>query len=537
MKKANLLILDDDFANLRLYEHILTQAGYDVTAVTEPQEALELMIHQSFDLVMTDIRMPEMDGFELATRVKRMDPRTAVIFITGYGNADTAVQALQRGADGLLLKPLGSVDELTATVSRVLTERSNKLDADRLKTLQPLFEMTEKLFAVDSHQSFDDILQEITRETFHAQFAGVYRRQDNTGDWKCVAGEDLCRLSGLDHLECDLILEKSDRQNQRIITNEHLYGSRIYAWLAANDLLGLFVPVIHTDSHYIFYGIRARETGRIEAAEEELVAILARQATIAIENVRLYAHLSESIKKVEESQKELALSEKMAALGRLMASVAHEINNPLQAVRNCLHLAGREDISEDQRKEYFNLAINEVERLSNLAQITLEYHRPGGLDCKQTDINQLLEMVLTLVEPQLRQNGVQVHQNFSNEPVTAEIFPDQIQQVILNLLINALDSMVGYSEDPKIWIDLKMQKDKVYLTIEDNGPGISAENEEKAFEPFFSTKPHGTGQGLAICYKLVVNIHHGEIRFIEPVYGHGARVEVMLPRSVQNAEC
>jgi len=145
--------------------------------------------------------------------------------------------------------------------------------------------------------------------------------------------------------------------------------------------------------------------------------------------------------------------------------------------------------------------------------------------------------VLTLVEPQLRLNRVQVFLNCSDEQVTAEIFPDQIQQVILNLIINAVDSMDGYSEDPKIWIDLKKQKGKVYLSIEDNGPGISAENEEKVFEPFFSTKPHGTGQGLAISYKLVVNIHHGEIRFVKPVYGHGARVEVMLPRSVQNAEC
>src|SRR3972149_9345905 len=139
------------------------------------------------------------------------------------------------------------------------------------------------------------------------------------------------------------------------------------------------VPVKRAKNSYLFYAIRSHAQPEWENPDLELIVIFARQAAVALENARLYNELKDFIRQLEESQRSLIMAEKMAALGRLMASLAHELNNPLQSVQNCLHLADRSDLPESQRQEFITLARQEVERVSALAQTALEYYRPQRL--------------------------------------------------------------------------------------------------------------------------------------------------------------
>ena len=527
--KANILVLDDDYANMRLCRHVLEQAGYAVTATVNPHEAIQQLKNATFDLVVTDIRMPGIDGYEIATMVKQIDPNTAIIFITGYGTADTAVQALQRGVDGLLLKPLGTVGELTSTVTRILEDRRNKQDANRLKALRPLFDLTEQMFLVNSHQQLCDMVINIAKDMFHFELSGIYRHDSVSNSWESIAGTDLNSLVRLNQSVFDRIFNLATTDTLRIVKNEHIGQGQLGGWLAGKEWLGLFIPVRHTNSKYIFYGLRSIKLGNFLELDEEMMAIITRQAAVALENTRLYASLRKSLQQIEESQAELALSEKMAALGRLMASLAHEINNPLQAISNCLHLAGRQDLAEDQRDGYYKLAIKEIERLSNLAQRTLEYYRPKDLKRQKVNLTIVLDQSLNLVEPRLNRVKAEVNLEGVKKSVMAEVFPDQIQQVFLNLLINAIDSMEECEKEPILWIELEETRNKIMITVEDNGRGIPSEHEGQLFEPFFTTKPLGSGQGLPICYHLVVNLHQGEIGFVKPIHGTGARIRVILP--------
>ena len=155
------------------------------------------------------------------------------------------------------------------------------------------------------------------------------------------------------------------------------------------------------------------------------------------------------------------MAEKMAALGRLMASLAHELNNPLQGVQNCLHLAARSDLPESQRQEFILMARQEVERVSALAQTAMEYYRPRRLIRQSVELIGLLETVLNLVEPQLRNNHITVRREFPAQPIHIEVIRDNIQQVILNLLLNAMDALAALPGERTIWIEV-LEGDKLF---------------------------------------------------------------------------
>jgi two-component system, NtrC family, sensor kinase len=292
------------------------------------------------------------------------------------------------------------------------------------------------------------------------------------------------------------------------------------------------VPVRRNNSQFVFCACRVKGNALFTEADLEMFVILARQAAVALENARLYSELKEYVRRVEDSQRALIQAEKMAAVGRLMASLAHEINNPLQAVRNCLHLATRKGIDNDQHFRYLKMTDNELERLVTTVRRMLDFYRTGGVEKQKADIRQIIDQVLGLVNPQLRQQGIVVHlqQIGVNQPLF--IVPDQIQQVIFNLMINAMDALEETasqrSSTAEIWIDVYHENQQVRILIEDSGLGIPVELRERIFEPFISTKQQGTGLGLAVSYGIMER-HQGSLSLISPRYRQGACFEVTLP--------
>jgi signal transduction histidine kinase len=302
-------------------------------------------------------------------------------------------------------------------------------------------------------------------------------------------------------------------------------------WMQTNDYRDMVcVPVKQANNTYLFYAIRSNAQPAWENPDLELIVIFARQAAVALENAHLYNELKDFIHQLEESQRSLIMAEKMAALGRLMASLAHELNNPLQSVQNCLHLAERSDLPESQRLEFIALARQEVERVSLLAQTAMEYYRPKRLIRQTVELLGLLETVLNLVEPQVRSNQITISREFPDHPIEIELIRDNIQQVTLNLLLNAMDSLSAKLDQRNIWIEVRDLETEVEIFFEDNGAGIAPEVEERLFEPFVSTKADGSGLGLSISYELIVDVHGGELGFVPPLHGQGARVRISLPR-------
>jgi two-component system NtrC family sensor kinase len=288
----------------------------------------------------------------------------------------------------------------------------------------------------------------------------------------------------------------------------------------------ILIPVARTNLHSVLFAARdVTGTERpFRGADLEMFFVLARQAVVAMENARLYEDLRDYVRQVEDSQQALLRAEKMAAAGRLTASIAHEVNNPLQSVQNCLHLAGREDLPAEKRREYFALAQTELERLMKTMQRMLDFYRPGAAKVTDVDILELLKHVLSLTSQQLGQRQIEVEADLPESLPRIYAVSSQIQQIFFNLILNSLDAMPGGG---KLIIRAGEYENGIEITFQDTGPGIPESRRNNIFEPFFSTKEGGTGLGLTVSYNIVT-AHGGTLDLVneqEP----GACFRLFLP--------
>ncbi|KXK11936.1 MAG: putative two-component hybrid sensor and regulator [Chloroflexi bacterium OLB14] len=274
-------------------------------------------------------------------------------------------------------------------------------------------------------------------------------------------------------------------------------------------------------------------------AMESLAGIL----SSVITNAKQYQRLQETVKQLRATETELKnrmeaqraaeakllQAEKMATAGRLSASIAHELNNPLQAVQNCLHLAGREDLPQEKRDEYFKLAQNELERLMITSRRMLDFYRPNTSSLETVNLIDLLQYTLTLLSKQLTESNVTVSINSSNTIPPVSIVGSQLQQVFINLILNAADAMPAGGQ---IQITLNSLPDGVELFFQDNGTGIPLKAQADIFEPFFSTKEGGTGLGLTVSYNIIT-AHGGMLELIQQ-NNSGACFRIYLPAGGHN---
>jgi len=242
--------------------------------------------------------------------------------------------------------------------------------------------------------------------------------------------------------------------------------------------------------------------------------------------VKASVHVLKDITEQKQTQAHLIQTEKMAALGRLAASLAHEINNPLQALRSGLRLLVGRPLDEEKRQRYLEVASREVERLIAIVERMLNFYRPSAEQRERTDINALLEEILALAGKQLQHSRVTVRRQLAPRLPPVETVAGQIKQVFLNIILNALDAMPGGGE---LTVATGWDRDQqvVWIAFTDNGVGIPAEDLPHIFEPFFTRKLKGTGLGLTISYGIVER-HGGRIT-VESQAGKGSTFTVFLP--------
>lgn len=542
MTGTTILIVDDDRTIVRLCQRLLERASYQVITAIDPLDALQVLDRQKVDLLLSDIHMPFMDGFKLITEAKQRQPDLSVLVMAGYRSIDDAIQALHRGVDGLVIKPFENTTELVQTVQRILNETSQKRDSARLRVLRPLFDVTERLLSVTSPQALEKLILNTVSELFQATFAGIYRDNQEGGGLepvktleKTVSGDgSFWRLRLLDGL-------MDDHAPVRICASSPGFSDELIAQLGENGWGSLLVaPVQRDNSHFVYCAARDQASSAFTEADMEMFVILARQAAVAMENARLYSELKNYVRRVEDSQRALIQAEKMAAVGRLMATLSHEINNPLQAVRNCLHLAAREDLENDQRAHYLEMTDKELDRLVKTARRMLDFYRPGGIQRDHVTITEIIDQVLALLNPQLKEQNIRVHDHVSPGLPRINVVSDQIQQVVFNLLLNAMDALeeddravsLAAAVSKEIWIDAFCQDNYLHVLIEDSGPGLQSGYRGRVFEPFISTKPKGTGLGLAVSYEIMER-HQGCLSIISPRYRNGACFKMTLPVNVE----
>ncbi len=251
--------------------------------------------------------------------------------------------------------------------------------------------------------------------------------------------------------------------------------------------------------------------------DKQLVELFAANAAVALENAQLYERQQEQYRRLQEAQTRLIQAEKMSALGRLIASISHEINNPLQAVQGCLTLV-REGIEEAENLERaaaadwqrdLDVAAAEVQRIAGIVQRLRDFYRPPRSGHQRVDVAAVLDTVLALTAKQLQHSNIAVERVVATDsPLIVNTNADQLKQVILNLVLNAVDAMpeggrLRVAVAPDMLLRPAGMQAGVRIDLSDNGRGIPADILPHIFEPFFTTKENGSGLGLAISYELV----------------------------------
>jgi len=305
------------------------------------------------------------------------------------------------------------------------------------------------------------------------------------------------------------------------------------------EILGGLVTAVGLSAVYLIHIIR--DWGHsptylfqqyAEIAMYMVVAVLAGSLSRAQRKARQKleaagAELSAAYQKLNETFDQLRHSDRLASLGQLAAVIAHEIRNPLGSIQGAVDILGAGLPASDPKLEFAQIARMEIAALERLTGEILQFSKPAPPKQLPIDPQEIIQAACRLCADQARRQ----HVDISLEPAPAArilVDPEQIKQVLLNILINAIQVQPSGG---RIEIRVSRDSNDVIISVRDFGPGIAAENLDRVFDPFFTTRREGTGLGLAISYQLVSH-NGGRIRAESPP-GHGACFRISFPMAAR----
>lgn len=307
--------------------------------------------------------------------------------------------------------------------------------------------------------------------------------------------------------------------------------------LLANDSFAV-VPLNTRDRALGVLLVDNQITGlAVSDADLQMLKVFANHAGIALENSQLRANLERRLEELEalnralrENQEKSVKSERLAIIGELAARVVHEVRNPLVAIGGFARLVRRGMEPEDPRSDYLRIISDEVARLERIVQELLDFSRPQNrVRTEVVELNQLVHEVVSIATVEAASHDVVVTEDLGADIGQVRIDTDKTRQVLINILRNAVDVLV--ERGGTLGVETRaLDADRVRVTICDNGPGIPADRREQVFQPGFTTRPDGTGFGLAIAKRLI-ELQGGTVGLREGV-AQGCTFDVLLPRQV-----
>ena len=286
------------------------------------------------------------------------------------------------------------------------------------------------------------------------------------------------------------------------------------------------VPIVSKQKLIGILNLGRKEDKEIYSTEDlELLSTLANQAAIAIENARLYENL-------KQSQNTLRRADRLSSLGLLTAGLAHEIRNPLVAIRTFTQLLPERYDDAEFREGFQGLALKEVDRICGLINDLLSFARPSRPNVAEEDMNDVVDGIARILETEAKEKGVQIVRDFGVDLPKIWIDREQLKQVFMNLILNAIQAM---RDGGSIFISTRLNSNNepgqssgfVQVEIRDTGMGIPEENLEHIFDPFFTSKDEGSGLGLSISHQIIQE--HGGYILVQSKVGEGTAFFINLP--------
>jgi signal transduction histidine kinase/PAS domain-containing protein len=231
------------------------------------------------------------------------------------------------------------------------------------------------------------------------------------------------------------------------------------------------------------------------------------QAALAIENAETYRRLEDKINQLTETQQRLIRSEKLAAIGTMSSYVAHEIRNPLVTIGGFAKTLSRFNFEDSKVKTNIDIIIEEVKRLEKILKNITDFGKPSTPEKVDTQICEIMEDTCILMESYFQEKHIKLHKKFETDVPGISVDPAQIKQVFLNIMMNSVEAM---PDGGQLDVQIESTNESIKIYIIDTGKGIKKEVLQNIYDPFFTTKPSGTGVGLSVSFK-VIEEHGGTI--------------------------
>ena len=498
MKK--LLVIDDEASTRDLLKMSLESDGYTVFVAEDGSKGLEIFARENPPVVLTDIKMPGMDGIEVLRKVKEQSPDTEVIVITGHGEMNLAVQALQLEASDFINKPIS--DEGLAVALR---------------------RAEEKIWLREKLKEYTEDLEKIIQET----------------------NKELAKRHELEHNIIQTSMDgiiANDRQGKIIIFNEG--AERIYGYTREEALSKIHVTQLYPEGQAkqikkMIYGDEYGGPGRlinysVEVLTQtgELVPILLSSTIIDEkgEEVATVGHFKD-MREIKRLEDELLTSERMATVGQTTAGIAHGVKNILHGMKLGAFMidTGFDKDKPESLRKGWNLVRKNINRVSKMTKEMLSLASTAPPAFEVCSLNDIVEEVCESLAEEISRREISLVLELDPSLPQVTVDPDGIHTCLLNLVTNAIEAFPEDTSGGQVTVSSRDEGEAgVHLEVRDTGEGMSEELLERVLENLFTTKgARGTGLGLAITQKIV-HEHGGTIQ-VESEPKKGSCFTIILP--------
>jgi signal transduction histidine kinase/CheY-like chemotaxis protein len=533
LSTPRILVVDDEPNVLLTVQAILREEHYDVDGCAEGSSALRAIREHHYDLVLTDLKMPGVDGHAVLAEVRKLSPDTVTVMMTGYASVESAIGALQLGAYEYLLKPVG-VPQLKAAVRRAL-ERKRLSEIDTLygisrtltSTLEPYVISAEVCAAVRRVLALansrlltferDQSVLECSESASDRELLAAFGNRELIA--KFAQGETLTSDSGIDLLN-------------RWAENAGVKSFALLPGITAGRLV--CVLCVHNGpAPYEFHASALR-----------FLRSLAGQTAVTLENASLVAELKRNNMETAAANRKLRELDKLKS--QFLAVATHELRTPLSVIlgyNSMLAESLADRLTEDERRTLSEstLACRRLIGLVNsMLDITQIESGKMRMNFGSSDIREIVAGVVSLFHYESERKGITLRVSVAKDVPTARIDAERIQQVLINLVANAL-KFTDTGGIVTISARFLPAPQDVEITVSDTGVGIAPEYHDSIFEEFSQVKHHiaarhskGSGLGLAIA-KRIVKAHRGSIR-VHSSPGQGSSFIVTFPLNARRPD-
>ncbi len=548
MANERILVADDEPQIVEVCVQMLSELGYQVRGVGSGQEAIASLEAEPFDLLVLDIRMPDVDGLMVLRRALEVDPNITTVFITGYATMGRVIEALNSGARGLLLKPFG-IDQLHGAIEAALAQRQKEQEWLRLRAQLPIFLISQTFMTEGDVDELSRRLLEVVARQIGADRATLMLLDEAAGELYVAATMGLPEesLRGMRVAATSGLLERALHAQEALVWDSPSWDDlepplRVLVASAEVETL-LLVPLCTGKKEIGVLSLsHARRRGRAVAltpSDLTLLSIMGRQSAIALDNARMYA--------VEQQRTaELARAlEQQQELDRLKSefiqNVSHELRTPLAMILGYAELLATGHLGEVKAEQQgpLDIVVQRAHVLRDLIEnitaiLESEMREPSR---NAVGLAELVDEALTDFQVLADQAGLRLHGDLAEclPPVLGDA--EHLRRVVDNLIGNALKFT---PRGGMIAVSLRGADGQVMLEVADTGIGIDPEHRERIFERFYQVngttrRTHGgCGLGLALV-KEIVERHGGRVG-VESQLGQGSRFTVYLPTSVKTPE-